>query len=192
MWARLPPPAAKSAPSRPGPIELEFEATSPSVFMPGAERAVELGLDLAVLHARFDDQVAVEEIGDRAGDLDALDLAIDVGWRQRALLDRALVLGAQLVGHAGGELGQRHVADDLVAGLERQPADGVAHVAVDAVDADLLQRARLAREALRQLLHRLLGEEEAHAGLALGRGGDVEEGVALELDRVLRAAAPRP
>jgi hypothetical protein len=34
MLRRSPPPAAKSAPSRRGPIELEFEATRPSCFMP--------------------------------------------------------------------------------------------------------------------------------------------------------------
>jgi hypothetical protein len=47
-----------------------------------------------------------------------------------------------------------------------------------------LQSGGLPGESLRELLHGLLREEEAHAGLAFGRGRDVDERVALELDRV--------
>src|SRR5262249_33039952 len=100
---------------------------------PGAERAVELRLDLAILHARFDHQVAVEEIRQRAGHLHAAYLAVDIRRGQRALLHRALVFGAHLVGDAGGELWQRNMADHLIPGFQRQPADGIAHVPVDPV-----------------------------------------------------------
>ena len=81
------------------------------------------------------------------------------------------------------------MAGDSVAGFEREPGDRVAHVAVDAVDADLRDVARGAGEALRQLLDLLLREEEAHAGFRFGPGRELDERVALEAERVLQRKA---
>ena len=60
-------------------------------FMPCAERAVELGLDLAVLHARLDHEVAVAEIASSVRrDLHAAELRVEVGLRSCApFFDRA-------------------------------------------------------------------------------------------------------
>ena len=78
------------------------------------------------------------------------------------------------------------MAHDLVPCPPREKPDGVPHVTVEAVDTDAPQRPRRHLGELgRQLVHPLLGEEEAHARLGLARDRDLEKTVALELDRLL-------